>query len=79
MDLVPEADLETWDYLSWEHLPNPEAVTYIDTKADVEVADLTERAITWGTNAAHMAYILHQKPVMVAVHASMMLEGLPHG
>ena len=28
----------------------------------------------WGSNAAEMAYILFQTPVMVAVHASEMLE-----
>ena len=30
--------------------------------------------INWGANAADMAYILYQDPVMVAFHAGDMLE-----
>ena len=30
--------------------------------------------IHWGSNAADMAYILYQVPVMVAVHADDLLE-----
>ena len=37
----------------------------------------TEREnVAWGAGAADMAFILYQKPVLVAVHARDMLRGL---
>jgi hypothetical protein len=32
--------------------------------------------VTWATDSASMAYILFQKPNMIAVHARKMLKGL---
>jgi hypothetical protein len=61
----------TWNNLSWEHLP-----------ADAPVVPMTpapsppgtgDGGAAWGTNAANMAFILYQQPVLVAVHARRML------
>jgi hypothetical protein len=65
-----------WDNLTWDHLG-----------ADVKVIDVAKpftsqppgtdpSGVKWGTNAADMAYILYQKPVLVAIHARDMLVGL---
>ena len=70
---------ETWNQLSWNHLGDPETIKFIDLSVvptphiiDPDT-DSPDKKITWGTNAADMAYILHQDPVMVAIHADDML------
>jgi hypothetical protein len=67
----------TWDQLAWEHLDNFDSLGFIDfnvgLKADVP-ASSTDGQFVWGRNAADMAYILYQVPVMVAFHAADMLE-----
>ena len=35
-----------------------------------------ESVSQWGADSAHMASILYQNPVMIAVHATEMLKGL---
>jgi hypothetical protein len=40
-----------------------------------DITDPPDANVAWGTDAAGMAYVLHQVPVMVAVHAADMLEG----
>jgi hypothetical protein len=65
-----------WDNLSWDNLG-----------ADVKVIDVARpfasppggtnsAGVTWGANSADMAFILYQKPVLVAVHAREMLRQL---
>jgi hypothetical protein len=72
----PEADgALRWDNLSWDHLG-----------ADVKVIDVAKPFVLplsgstagadWGSNAADMAFILYQKPVLVAIHGREMLAGL---
>jgi hypothetical protein len=69
----------SWDDLSWNHLGDPETVGAIDL--GVFFAEDISRAMTaapdkdieWNVNAADMAYILYQTPVMVAIHADQML------
>ena len=64
-----------WDDLTWGHLAPPNGtlddVRFIDvTQAVSAVSGLTP---SWGSAAAGMASILLQKPVRVAIHATMMI------
>jgi hypothetical protein len=67
----------TWDDLSWENY-NP-SKKFIDTTVKPNSgfhpagADNIDQ---WGVNSANMAYILYQKPVMIAIHAKEMLANL---
>lgn len=61
----------TWDDLAWDQFASD--MTFI--KAGVKPS-MDPETIKWGTDAASMAYILFQKPSMVAVHAGDMLENL---
>lgn len=74
----PTGDPDNWNDLSWEH--------FVNTASDLDEYQLdathtfnadagsenTPRA-TWGKNAADIAYILYQNPVMFARHAQEML------
>jgi hypothetical protein len=68
----------TWNELAWEHLADFASLDRVDF--DVNVPDDTSITSTpdsqfeWGRNAADMAYILYQVPVMVAFHAADMLS-----
>ncbi len=68
---------EKWNDLTWAHLDNFETINYIDLGVGVntEIEDShPDSEIEWGSNAADMAYILYQVPVMVAFHTQDMLE-----
>jgi hypothetical protein len=77
-DPPPPAD---WNGLAWDHLGDPEQITFIDVRAQIEptTTEVDGQDVQWGANAADMAYILYQVPVMVAVHAANMLENLTDG
>jgi hypothetical protein len=67
----------TWNDLAWSLFP--ESLSFID--AGVPPQSFTpagpgESLSQWGTDSARMASILLQAPVMIAVHAKEMLEGL---
>lgn len=62
----------SWDDLSWESFS--EEIKFI--KKDVLPTIQPANSVTWATDSASMAYILFQKPVMIAVHARKMLKGL---
>jgi hypothetical protein len=64
-----------WTDLAWNHLGNPDEIALIDLTSvpSTNITDPPDNAIQWGANAADMAYILYQVPVMVAVHAESML------
>jgi hypothetical protein len=64
----------SWDDLSWAHIYESEAISTgcIDLDQSIR-ANVTATDIQWNTNSADMAYILYQKPVMIAVHAKDML------
>jgi hypothetical protein len=67
--------LSEWNDLSWNHLGNPDEVPFIDLSAAPALQGSSpDSHIQWASNAADMAYILYQDPVMVAVHADNMLE-----
>jgi hypothetical protein len=80
MDVVDQADpppVTRWRELTWNHLGDPESIDAVDlavAPATNIPAGSPDSAITWGSNAAEMAYILFQNPVMVAFHAADMLE-----
>jgi len=62
----------SWDDLSWENFGTE--IKFI-TGAVAPTINPPE-PIAWAADSASMAYILFQKPNMVAVHASKMLKGL---
>ena len=66
-----------WNKLTWNHLGDIDTIHTINLDT-IPVTDIPaaspDRAINWGANAADMAYILYQDPVMVAFHAGDMLE-----
>jgi len=66
---------KTWNELAWNHLGDPSTIPYIDlnTTPTTNITASPDKDIRWGANAADMAYILYQAPVMVAVHADEML------
>jgi len=67
----------TWNDLSWDKFP--ESQTFIDTTVLPQAfvpAGPGESITQWGSDSARMAAILFQAPVMIAVHAKEMLEGL---
>jgi len=61
----------SWDDLAWDQFAADMTFIKAGTKPAID-----PETIKWGTDAASMAYILFQKPSMVAVHASDMLESL---
>ena len=62
----------SWDDLAWTNLPAD--LTFI--KAGVRPTLHPTDDFRWGADSANMAFVLFQKPSMVAVHASEMLEQL---
>jgi hypothetical protein len=84
----PPPTLNVWNDLSWQHVaPAGDFIeinntfTLVDPSSDPELVEKVEqyrddRHIQWNpdTNAADLAYILYQAPVLIAVHASEMLR-----
>jgi hypothetical protein len=67
----------TWNDLAWPLFPDGQA--FIDTTVPPQSftpAGNGESLSQWGSDSARMASILFQTPVMIAVHAKEMLEGL---
>lgn len=68
---------KNWNQLAWEHLAQSETLGCVDFDVhvpdDSEITAEPDREFKWGRNAADMAYILYQVPVMVAFHAADML------
>jgi len=66
-----------WNDVAWEHLTDFATLDLVNLETNVPVpptmTDLTDQQFTWRRNAADMAYILYQVPVMVAFHADDML------
>jgi len=76
-DGLPEAPEPTvWDNLAWQNLGD--GVTRIDVAKPfaIEPGGTDRENVTWGANSADMAFILYQKPVLVAVHAREMLRSV---
>ena len=67
----------TWNDLAWTLFPDGQ--TFVDTTVlpqSFVPAGPGESLAQWGTDSAHMASILLQAPVMIAIHAKQMLAGL---
>jgi hypothetical protein len=64
-----------WDNLSWDHLGVGTGLIDV-AKPFASDPPGSSGGVTWGANAADMAFILYQKPVLVAVHAREMLRGV---
>ncbi|NKB82630.1 MAG: hypothetical protein GKS05_12245 [Nitrospirales bacterium] len=85
LDLEKAAAQDNWDNLSWQDFPN--LVDYMDFERNV-LEDVEREGIVWGKgvgavagdpavgngNAADMAWILLQKPFLVAIHSSELLK-----
>ncbi|OOG76735.1 hypothetical protein [Algoriphagus sp. A40] len=63
----------TWNDLSWENF-GPEPIPFATGTREPKKKDPTATKGVWGRSSADMASILIQRPVMVAVHASEMLD-----
>jgi hypothetical protein len=65
-----------WNDLAWEHLGNFDSLGVIDFDEGINatITASPDDQFVWGRNAADMAYILYQVPIMVAFHAADMLE-----
>jgi hypothetical protein len=62
----------SWDDLAWTNFNPPIKFITAGTKPNITPSDFNK----WGTDSANMAFVLFQKPSMVAVHAKEMLESL---
>jgi len=68
----PGSDGLSWDDLAWDRLPGDTRFIKAVVPPSMSLPDGNR----WGSDSANMAYILFQKPSMVAVHAKEMLEDL---
>lgn len=76
-DLPAPPPVTRWRELTWNHIGDPDllhALNLDNAPAANIPAGSADGEIAWGSNAAAMAYILLQDPVMVAFHAGDMLE-----
>ena len=71
---VPEPIV--WDNLAWENLGPDVKVIDVAAPFAVEPGGTDRENVAWGANSADMAFILYQKPVLVAVHAREMLRDI---
>ncbi|GAB3218044.1 hypothetical protein J0A67_01845 [Algoriphagus aestuariicola] len=63
----------TWNDLSWENF-GTESIPFASASLQPNKKDPTATKGVWGRSSADMASILIQRPVMVAVHATEMLD-----
>ncbi|SFU60491.1 hypothetical protein [Nitrosospira multiformis] len=67
-----------WNDVAWEHLKNFETLDLINLEENEPIpagmTDPTDEQFVWRRNAADMAYIFYQVPVMVAFHSDDMLR-----
>ena len=80
VSFAPDDDASTpltWNDLAWTLFP--EGQEFVDVTVPPQgfvPAGPGESLAQWGSDAARMASVLFQSPVMIAVHAKEMLEGL---
>jgi hypothetical protein len=76
VDAPVEPGPSRWDNLSWAHL-DLSGGQAVDLAKPMK-AGLTgsDDGVKWNANAADMAYILYQKPALVAIHGRDMLKNL---
>lgn len=75
IEFDPGTDGVTWDDLSWKSFGST-GLKFIKANVRPTFNPSDNHPDKWGTNSANMAYILFQKPSMVAVHAKEMLENI---
>jgi hypothetical protein len=63
----------SWDDLAWTNLPDNVKFIKAGVRPNIHPSD----DFRWGSDSANMAFVLFQKPSMVAVHAKEMLDTLP--
>jgi hypothetical protein len=63
--------LDTWNDLAWNDLATPPGSHLTLVSQTPSVA--SPGGVEWGLNAAHMAAILRQRPVRIAIHARQLL------
>ncbi|MCX6251742.1 MAG: hypothetical protein NTX61_13445 [Bacteroidetes bacterium] len=73
LDINGPANPVNWDEISWPLLGDN---SFIETGLSLSLKNINKTEASWGTSSADMAYILFQKPVMIVIHASKMLEEL---
>ena len=66
--------LTNWNDLSWNHLSLTNGFIFVN-EVNINTDDISVPKL-WAENSASMAWILAQKPVMIAIHAQEMLKGL---
>jgi hypothetical protein len=71
-----EPSEEKWDNLAWDNLGADVKVIDVAAPLAPDPPGTNPAGAAWGANSADMAFILYQKPVLVAVHGREMLKGL---
>jgi hypothetical protein len=72
-----EPSAQTWDNLAWVNIDLGGGQSVDVAKAFITPpAGSNSGGVQWGSNAADMAYIFYQEPVMIAVHGRNMLKNL---
>jgi hypothetical protein len=68
----------TWDDMAWNrYAPGEKFIkTTVAPLPSFVLTGPTDTINQWGTDSANMAYILFQKPVMIAVHAKEMMANI---
>ena len=82
--------LHAWNELAWTHLPPADEFLRVTqtisvsspggpAASDAQVQFNEDKSVVWSpaTNAADLAYVLYQVPVLVAVHTAEMLRARP--
>ena len=64
-----------WNDLAWSHVAvGPRGLVSLTPAPVTDITDAPDSSVTWGSDAAGMAYVMFQMPAMVAFHAADMLE-----
>lgn len=74
-DVMPTGNPDTWDDFAWEHLVNSKAdldTYHITFNKNITIQNPAGQPV-WNSNAADLAAILFQDPVLFARHAGEML------
>ena len=66
-----------WDNLSWQNLGDVAIVDFDKPFASSVPGTASPADPAWGANAADIAAILYQKPVLVAIHGRELIKELP--
>ena len=76
LDETRTGPLDTWNDLAWSDVGDARrARTSRSSRRTPTVA--SPGGVAWGFNAAHMAAVLRQRPVRIAIHARRLLSGAP--